>query len=90
MNENYTDVKEKAAQWGLTLRQVQFLCARGKTRHARTLPLARPGLHELDAREEPADLVLPSAARLHLLLERKRERRHAPPVCLASGDAQLQ
>ena len=35
MNENYTDVKEKAAQWGLTLRQVQFLCARGKIPGAR-------------------------------------------------------
>ena len=35
MNADYTDVKEKAAQWGLTPRQVQLLCARGKIPGAR-------------------------------------------------------
>ena len=35
MNENYISVKEKAAEWGLTLRQVQYLCAQGKLPGAR-------------------------------------------------------
>ncbi len=52
MNENYTDVKEKAAQWGLTLRQVQFLCARGKIPGARRF--GRSWAIPADA-EKPAD-----------------------------------
>ena len=30
MNDTYISVKEKAAEWGLTLRQVQYLCSQGK------------------------------------------------------------
>ena len=35
MNADYTDVKEKAAQWGLTPRQVQLMCSKGKIPGAR-------------------------------------------------------
>ncbi len=30
MDETFISVKEKAAEWGLTLRQVQYLCSQGK------------------------------------------------------------
>ena len=35
MNDTYSDVKDKAAEWGLTLRQVQYLCAAGRIPGAR-------------------------------------------------------
>ena len=35
MNDMYSDVKDKAAEWGLTLRQVQYLCAHGRIPGAR-------------------------------------------------------
>ena len=52
MNAEYTDVKEKAAQWGLTPRQVQLLCARGKIPGARRF--GRSWAIPADA-EKPAD-----------------------------------
>ena len=52
MNAEYTDVKEKAAQWDLTPRQVQLLCARGKVPGAERF--GRSWAIPADA-EEPAD-----------------------------------
>ena len=65
MNETYASVQEKAAQWGLTPRQVQYLCSRGKLPGARRFgrSWAIPASAEKPAdgrrRETPEQTTLP-------------------------------
>ena len=66
MNKSYLSVKDKAAEWGLTLRQVQYLCSDGKIPGARRF--GRSWAIPTDA-EKPADGrrrgAVPEAKTLH-------------------------
>ena len=65
MNDSYLSVKEKSAQWGLTLRQVQYLCSNGRIPGA--LRFGRSWAIPADA-EKPFDrrcAAQPEAKTLH-------------------------